>query len=317
MLAALQSGRPTADYTRCGENNVSKCFVPVIAIVCLTVTAVRAQDMPLSQVLLEDEPWELVAEGYQFTEGPAVNAKGEVFFTDVRASRIHKIDLAGKVTLFAKNTARTNGLMFGTDGKLYGCRNGDRQIVAYSADGKYEVVAEDVNSNDIVVGSDGSIYFTDPSNEQVWFISPDRKTKKVVVKGFRPNGVILTADEGTLVVTDSNDALLWTFRVEKNGQLKFKERYYGPLRLLPGRDVPGSDGMTVDKAGRLYVATHAGVQMFDPTGRMGGVIAKPQNKFLSNIVFAGETFDVLYATCTDKVYRRKTKTIGAPFLLKK
>jgi sugar lactone lactonase YvrE len=296
---------------------VSKCFVPFFAIVCLTLSVARAQDMPLSQVLLDDESWELVAEGYEFTEGPAVNAKGEVYFTDVRASKIHKIDLAGKVTLFAENTARTNGLMFGTDGKLYGCRNGDRQIVAYSTDGKFEVVAEDVNSNDIVVGSDGSIYFTDPSNEQVWYVSPDRKTKTVVVKGFRPNGVILTADEGTLVVTDSNNALLWTFRVEKNGQLKFKERYYGPLRLLPGRETPGSDGMTVDKAGRLYVATYAGVQMFDPTGRMGGVIAKPQNKFLSNIVFAGEKFDVLYATCTDKVYRRKTKTIGAPFLLKK
>lgn len=270
-----------------------------------------AQDMPLSQVLIDGEDWELVAEGYRFTEGPAVDADGNVFFTDVPESKIYKIDGEGKVTLFAENTANTNGLMFGPDGRLYGCRNGEDKIVAYDRSGEVATIAEGVKSNDIVVTSDGGIYFTDPPNKQVWYIPPGGKPR-VVADGFQPNGVILWPDEATLVVTDSNADHLWTFRVESDGSLKYKERYYLPLVIPPGKERPGSDGMTVDRAGRLYVATHAGLQMFDPTGRLGGVIAKPQNRFLSNVVFGGPKLDTLYVTCSDKVYRRKTKTAGVP-----
>lgn len=286
-------------------------------LICLCSTQpLLAQDMPITQVVIDNEPWELVAEGYKFTEGPAVDAKGNVFFTDVPESKIFRIDAkTNKVTLFAKDTAKTNGLMFGSDGRLYGCRNGEKKIVAYDADGTVHTIAEDVNSNDIAVASDGGIYFTDPPNRQVWYVSPKGK-KRVVAKGFRPNGVILWPDEGTLVVTDSDAAHLWAFRVEPDGGLSHKDRYYLPLRLIPGQKRPGSDGMTVDDRGRLYVATYAGIQMFDPTGRMGGVILKPQEKFLSNVVFGGPKFQTMYVTCTDKVYRRKVKPTGTPYFLR-
>src|SRR5262245_2524409 len=82
-----------------------------------------AQDMSVTGVLVPSEGWKLVAEGYQFTEGPAVDPQGQVFFTDIPASRIYKISLDDKVSLFADATANTNGLMFGPDGRLYGCRN--------------------------------------------------------------------------------------------------------------------------------------------------------------------------------------------------
>jgi sugar lactone lactonase YvrE len=269
--------------------------------------------MPLGQVLIEREGWQLVAQGYQFTEGPAVDRQGNVFFSDIPANRIHKIDTAGKVTVFAENTAGTNGLMFGPDGGLYACRSGARQIVAYDTStetaGKFRVVAEDLDSNDLAVTSRGGIYVTDPPKKQVWYIDP-KGEKRAVASGLAPNGVILWPDESTLVVTDSNAPHLWAFRVEPDGSLKHGERYYGPLALPPGRDRPGSDGMTVDRDGRLYVCTHAGLQMFDPTGRLGGVIRKPQEKFLSNVVFGGEKLDYLYVTCTDKVYRRKVKPSG-------
>lgn len=287
--------------------SVAKLIVPVL---CLGWGAVAsAQDMPLTQVLLEDEAWELVSEGHRFTEGPAVDKQGNLYFTDVPASKIFRVDSEGEVHVFAEDTGRTNGLMFGPDGRLYGCRMEDRQIVAWK-DGEMQVLAEDVDCNDLVVLSTGEIYFTDPPNRQVWHLAPDG-SKQVVAKGFRPNGVIAWADEGTLVVTDSEQPHLWAFRIEKDGSLKFGERYYGPLVVPPGADRPGSDGMTVDSDGRLYVATLAGLQMFDPTGRLGGVIAKPQNAFLSNAVFGGPQFDTLYVTCTDKVYRRKTKVKGA------
>ena len=285
-------------------------------IIALTLRGgfAAAQDMPLTQVLIDGEDWQLLADGFKFTEGPAADAQGNVCFTDIPNNRIHRIDLEGKVTVFAEQTAKTNGLMFGADGLLYGCRNGEKKIVAYQPNGSFETIVDDVECNDLVVASDGSIWFTDPANRRVWYVSPDHE-KRVVVEGFRPNGVILSAGQGSLVVTDSEQSHLWTFRVELDGSLSHRDRYYMPLQLLPGRDKPGSDGMTVDDRGRLYVATHAGIQMFDPTGRLGGTIAKPQNRFLSNICFGGEGFGYLYATCSDKVYRRKVKPKGTPYFV--
>lgn len=286
----------------------------VLACLVLVMSAVRAgaQDMPITQVLIPGEGWELLAQGYKFTEGPAVDKAGNVFFTDIPESKIYKLDAAGQVTLFVADSAKTNGLMFGPDDLLYGCRNGDKQIVAYKADGSFDVVASDVTSNDIVVSSKGDIYFTDPANRQVWFISADRKTKKIVADGFRPNGIILWPSQSTVVVTDSEQPHLWTYRVEANGDLAFPDKYYLPLQMASGKDRPGSDGMTVDNEGRLYVTTNVGIQMFDPTGRLGGTILKPQNGALSNVVFGGPKFDYLYATCSDKVFRRKVKPIGTP-----
>jgi len=275
-----------------------------------------AQDMPLTQVLLPGEGWKLVGSGYRFTEGPAVDTKGNVFFTDIPNDRIHRIDaVTGKVTVFAEKTARTNGLMLGNDGLLYGCRNGDKQVVAYADDGSHTVIAEDIACNDLVVGSDLRLFVTDPGGGKVWTIDAKRN-KRVVAEGISPNGVILWPGEGTLVVTERNEPHLWTYRVEPDGSLSHRERYYLPLRMLPGRDRPGSDGMTVDTSGRLYVTTSAGVQMFDPTGRMGGVIAKPHRGSLANVVFGGPKRDVMYVTAGDRVYRRKTKVQGAVHFLK-
>ena len=273
------------------------------------VSTALAQDMPLSQVLVDGEGWQLLSEGHAFTEGPAPDKDGNVFFTDIPNNRIHKIDLDGKVSVFAENTAKTNGLMFGPDGRLYGCRNGERKIVAYDAAGKPETIAEDIDSNDLVVGSNGRIFVTDPPNQRVWLVTL-KGEKKVVASGFRPNGIILWADESTLVVTDGDQPHLWAFRVDADGGLSSQERYYHPLVIPPGRDKPGSDGMTIDKDGRVYVATAAGLQMFDPTGRLSGVIHKPQNKALSNACFGGPGLNYLVVTNGDKVFRRKTKTAG-------
>ena len=283
----------------------------LLVFVCLVVPC-AAQDMPLTQVLLPGEGWQLLGEGFKFTEGPAVDADGNVFFTDIPADRIHKIDLQGKITVFATKTAKTNGLMFGPDGRLFGCRNGDKQIVAYKPDGTYDVIAKDVTSNDLVVTSRGEVYFTDPANKRVMYINATGDVVKVA-DGFRPNGIIAWPGEGTIVVTDSDHPHLWTFRVEADGSLKYQERYYQPLQIPFGGERPGSDGMTVDTANRLYVATHAGIQMFDPTGRLGGTILKPQASFLSNVTFGGPGLSYLYATNGDKVYRRKTKVAGAPY----
>ncbi len=291
----------------------------LVAAVLMTLgmtSSLMAQDMPITQVLVDGKGWELVGEGYGFTEGPAVDAAGNVFFTDIPNDRIYKIDLAGNVGVFVENSAKTNGLMFGADGRLYGCRNGEKKIVAYKPDGSFDTLAEDVNSNDLVVTSKGTIYFTDPPGQRVWFID-GKGEKRVVAEGFRPNGVILWPKEETLVVTDGDKPHLWTFRVEADGSLSNQAPYYRPLQIPAGRDKPGSDGMKVDDEYRLYVATAAGIQMFDPTGRLGGTILKPEpKKPLSNLVFGGPKFDILYATCGDKVFRRQVKPISRPYFLR-
>jgi sugar lactone lactonase YvrE len=284
----------------------------IIATLTLIPSVALAQDMSVSDVLIDGEGWRLVGEGYKFTEGPAVDADGHVYFTDIPNNRIYEIELDDKVSLFAENTAGTNGLMFGPDGLLYGCRNGEKKIVTYDDKAQVQTVVEEVNSNDLVVAGDGGIYFTDPPGGRVWYITPKRE-KKVVAEGIRPNGVILWPDQGTLVVTEALEPILWTFRVEPDGKLTNRDRYYGPLQVPPGGGGPGSDGMKVDSIGRLYVATRAGLQMFDPTGRLGGTILKPHPGPLSNVCFGGKNFDTLYVTAGDKVFKRKTQATGVRY----
>lgn len=289
-----------------------------IVLFCGLMTAplcVAAQDMPLTQVLMDGEQWELLASGFKYTEGPAVDRNGNVYFADPPNSQIHRIAPDGKVELFAEGTQQTSGLMVGPDDRLYGCSRGAKQVVAWKTDGSKSVIADVPDCNDLVVASNGSIWLTVPTDEQVRHISSDGR-QRVVADGFRPNGIILWPDESTLVVTDSNQPHLWTFRVEKDGSLSHQERYYMPLQIPGGRDKPGSDGMTVDSEFRLYVATRAGIQMFDPTGRLGGTIARPQRKYLSNICLGGPEFRYLYATSADKVYRRKVKPAGAPYFIR-
>lgn len=281
-------------------------------LVLMAAQVAPAQDLALNGVLIDGQGWELVGDGYKFTEGPAVDPTGQVFFTDIPESKIYKIDLAGKISVFVENSQKTNGLMFGPGGTLYGCQNGARKIVTFDDKGQTQTLADEVDSNDLVVTSNGSVFFTDPKGGRVWYISP-QKEKRVVAEGLKPNGVILSPDQGTLVVTDSQEPTLWTFRVEADGGLTHKEPYYGPLRMVLGQAGTGSDGMTVDTVGRLYVATRAGLQMFDPTGRMGGVILKPANGPLSNVCFGGPKLNVLYVTAGDKVFKRATQATGVVY----
>ena len=173
------------------------------------------------------------------------------------------------------------------------------------------MIAEDIAGNDIMVDAKGGVYVTDMGGRQVWYVAPDG-SKRVVASGFKPNGLTLWPDGGTLVVADWEKPALQTFRVEADGSLKFGDKYYGPVQIPAGQTMPGSDGMTVDDIGRLYVATHAGLQMFDPTGRPCGAIVKPQPKFLSNVKFGGPNFDTVYVTSSDRVYKRKLNTKGTP-----
>ncbi|MAT10176.1 MAG: SMP-30/gluconolactonase/LRE family protein [Pirellulales bacterium] len=273
---------------------------------------VDAQDLPISQIMIDGEGWELLSEGHQFTEGPAVNHKGEVFFTDVPTSEIFKIALDGKVTLFSEQANQTAGLIFGADGKLYGTSIGGKAIVQFDNAGKPTAITEGVNCNDLVVLADGDVFFTDHVDGKIWHVSPDGKLKEVAAGIAFPNGVIAWPDQRQLVVSDMKGASLWNFVIAADGSLKHQQPY-STMQLPVGSTESGADGMTVDSIGRLYVCTTLGVQVFDTQGRLSGILSKPQRAFLSNVTFGGPEMNYLYATSKDKVYRRKLKTTGVRF----
>jgi len=278
--------------------------------------AARAQnlagDMALSLILIDGEDWQLVAEGYQFTDAACADAEGNFYFTDVaKGTNVFKVAADGKVVPFLSDAPKVSGLKFGPDGRLYACQGGLKRLIAFEIpSGRQTVIAEDVEPNDLVVTRKGRIYFTETSKHQVTMIDANG-IKRVVDSGINgPNGLTLSPDQGTLVVSDYRGTNLWAFRIDADGSLSAKEPYMTVRAPLDKPAIASSDGMTTDSAGRYYVTTAVGLQMFDGTGRLGGVIAKPQNKALSNVTFAGPNLQYLYVTCADKIYRRKTKAHG-------
>ncbi len=271
----------------------------------------NAENKSKSKIFESVEPgseWQLVSEGHGFTEGPASNAQGEVFFSDIPKSLIHRISLDGKVSVFAENTGEANGLGFGPDGRLYACANKKKQIVAYTTEGKESVVAEGFGSNDLCLTHEGNIYATNPDEKKVWLVTRTGD-KKVVDEGLTfPNGVRLSPDQTLLYVCDSKARYVYSYTVQADGTLANKQKYF---YLHTDDDaVSGADGMTLDTEGRLYVCTKIGLQVFDQAGRVNCIFPKVQNKSLSNVVFGGKDLNVLYITHGDKVYKRQAKVKG-------
>jgi sugar lactone lactonase YvrE/enterochelin esterase-like enzyme len=260
--------------------------------------------------LLPNEDWQLVSEGHRFTEGPASNSKGEVFFTDIQSSTIHKIDLDGVVSLFAKKTGAANGLMFGPDGRLFACANGKKEIVAYDESAAATTIATNVTSNDLCVRSDGTIYFTSPRTKQIFRIKPGADDAEAVGEVAGCNGILLSPDQSQLYVTNFQGRMVTAFQVAENGDLSNKQAYY--WLHLPYREEKSSlDGMTVDRQGWLYVTSKLGIQVCDQAGRVNFIISMPAGeRHPSNICFGGPEMDVIYATCGTKVFKRKLAMKG-------
>jgi len=264
----------------------------------------------LLDILEPGQDWELVSQGHRFTEGPAVDKDGNVFFTDVPNSRIHRIAPDGAVTLFKEDTGSANGLMFGPDGRLYACQNGRKRIVAYSRDGAESVIAEGVTSNDIVVNRKGEIYFTDPPGRQVWFVDATGDRRVVISQGLEfPNGIALSPDQSLLLVADSRARWVWSYQVQEDGSVANGVPFHR-LETLDDSTSISADGIKTDSEGYLYVTTRLGLQVLDQPGRTVGIIAKPHPGPLSNVVFAGPDLQTLYVTAGDRVYKRRIRRKG-------
>jgi gluconolactonase len=272
---------------------------------------------------------EKLAGGFAFTEGPAADAQGNVFFTDQPNDRILKWDTDGKLSTFMQPCGRSNGLCFDAAGNLWACADEKNELWRISPDKKVTVVVKDYQGkllngpNDVWVRPDQGIYFTDPlykrpywkrgpkeqDVEGVYFLSArrgspdpaDRRLVRVIDDLKQPNGIIGTPDGKTLYVTDIGAGRTYAYDIRPDGAVANKRLF---CKL-------GSDGMTIDNEGNVYL-TGKGVTVFDRTGKQIEHIAVSE-PWTANVCFGGKDGHTLFITASKGLYglRMRVKRVGS------
>ncbi len=268
----------------------------------------------ITKILDPEHDWELVGEGYQRAEGPAVDRDGNLYFCDADASKIYRVGGDGEPTLFRSDTGGARSLMFGADGRLYAAERSRKRVVAYEQDGKTTVLASGIEPIDVAVTSKGAVYFTEPARDGLWRIVANGAKRAVPEELFQaPVGVRLNPDESLLLVSDHVGRSTWSFGIAADGGLTDGEPFYHlelPDQVADGPLRPGADGMAFDDQGYLYIATALGIQICDQAGRVVGIIRHPEGHRARNVVFGGADLHTLYATAGDKVHRRRLRRKG-------
>lgn len=259
--------------------------------------------------------------GFKFTEGPVWQGAEKCFyFSDIPASITRKLARDGTISIVRQPNGKANGMTVDRDGGLLICRHGERRVVKRHRDGREEVVVERIDGkrfnspNDIVVKSDGSVYFTDPPygltaefgelGEQelpycgVFRLGPDRGAAQCLTSEFfRPNGLCFSRDETTLYVNDSEHKLVKAFPVRADGTLGLGRLFARVEGEKPG--VP--DGMKTDRHGHLWVTGPGGLWIFDATGAKLGVVETPE--VVGNFCFGEDDGRTLLIAASTSVYR--------------
>jgi gluconolactonase len=276
---------------------------------------VRAEDVVAPGAKLEK-----LSSGFEFTEGPASNAAGDVFFTDQPNNRILKWSVEGKLSTFLEPCGRSNGLCFDRDGQLWACADEKNELWRIDPQGKATVVLKDFEGkllngpNDLWILPEGGIFFTDPfykrsywkrdkmeqNKEAVYYLSADRKKLSRVVDDLKqPNGIIGTPDGKHLYVADIGAGKTYVYEIQLEGRLANK-RLFCEL---------GSDGMTIDREGNVYL-TGKGVTVFNPSGKQIAHIAVDE-PWTANVCFGGKDMQTLFITASKGLYSIRMQTKGA------
>lgn len=264
---------------------------------------------------------EKLADGFAFTEGPAVDAEGNVFFTDQPNDRIWKWSVEGKLTKFLEPSGRSNGLYFDKKGNLISCADNKNQLWSIDPQGKETVLVTENQGkllngpNDLWIRPDGGIYFTDPlyprsywkdrsndmqqDGQHVYFLAPGSKTLIRVTNDLKqPNGIIGTPDGKTLYVADIGAKKTYSYAIQEDGTLSGKKLFCDM----------GSDGMTIDHEGNVYL-TGKGVTVFDKTGKQIEHIDVPEG-WSANVTFGGKDRHTLFITASTSFYSIKMRVKG-------
>lgn len=271
-----------------------------------------------SPVIADGASLQLVSNQFSFSEGPATDKEGNVFFTDQPNNKIWKYDTEGKLSVFLDNAGRSNGMCFDNNGNLISCADEHNQLWSIDPEGKVTVLVKDYKGkllngpNDVWVTSDGKIYFTDPyyqrdywtrkssdlDGQKVYYLAGINDPKVVVSDMKKPNGIVGTPDGKYLYIADIEGNNTYKYTVEPDGSLSNGKLFVSQ----------GSDGMTLDNEGNLYI-TGNGVTVYNSDGKQIEHI--PVNaKWTGNITFWGKQKNYLFITASQSVYLLKMKVNG-------
>jgi gluconolactonase len=264
---------------------------------------------------------EKLAGGFDFTEGPTCDAEGNLFFTDQPNDRILKWGVEGGLSTFLRPAGRANGMCFDAAGHLIACADEKNELWSIAPDGKVTVLVGEYGGkrlngpNDVWVRPDGALYFTDPFYERTWWthdtmpqdgqhvysLSADRRQLVRVADDLqKPNGIVGTPDGKTLYVADIDAGKTYRYDIAPDGRLAGKTF----------AAEQGSDGMTLDNEGNLYL-TGNGVLVFDKAGRQIDQIPVPDEKWTANVSFGGKDRHTLFITASTGLYAIRMRVKGA------
>jgi len=267
-------------------------------------------------VVATGEAVKKLAGDFQFTEGPAADAQGNVYFSDIPNNRILKWSVEdGKLSTFLENSGGANGLYFDKDGNLLACQGGERRLVSISPKGAVTVLADKYEGkkfnspNDLWIDPKGGVYFSDPrygnregmeqDGEHVYYLTPDRKQViRVISDMVRPNGLIGAPNGRRLYVADNGAGKTYVYTIDKDGTLTDKQ-LFAP---------EGSDGMTIDAQGNVYLTTKV-VAVYNRKGEKVQEIQAPEPP--ANATFGGQDNQTLFITARTALYSIPTRVKGA------
>lgn len=267
-----------------------------------------------ASVVATDAKVEKLAGGFRFTEGPAADARGNIFFSDIPNNRIHKWSLDGKLTTFREDSGGANGLYFDQKGNLLACEGGGRRLVSIDPKGNVTVLADKYDGkpfnslNDLWIDPKGGVYFTDPrygrrdnmqqDGEHVYYLTPDRrKVIRVIDDMVRPNGIIGTRNGEKLYVADHGGKKTFVYKINEDGTLSNK-KLFAP---------EGSDGVTTDNQGNVYLTTKV-VAVYNKKGEKIEEIEVPEQP--ANVTFGGRDKRTLFITARTSLYAVRMSVKG-------
>ncbi len=273
---------------------------------------------------------EFIKDGFEGTEGPIALPDGSAIFTETKANRITRIAPDNTTSTFLENTGGANGLAFAKNGDLYAVQQAaPAKVGIIYPQGKEKALAENFEGapfqrlNDLVLAKNGGIYFTDigtrvtPENPNppastaaVFYITPTGELKRIINDLERPNGVQLSTDEKTLFVANTAGEHILSYKIAADGSISDKKDF-AKLKgwsQTDGAWSSGADGLAVDEKGRLFVASSAGIEVFDDKGKELGIIPIPKKP--QNLAFAGTDKKTLYVVGRGDAYKVHLKTAG-------
>lgn len=283
-------------------------FLLVTGILLCAMTSLKAQERFFDQDSLK-----LVSGAFAFTEGPAVNQKGEVFFTDQPNNKIWKYGTDGRLSLFMDNAGRSNGLYFDHQGNLIACADEHNQLWSISPRKKVKVLMDGFEGrkmngpNDLWIDPRGGIYFTDPfyprdywsrpavselDGAKVYYLAPGKNAKPKVVASdmVKPNGIVGTADGKYIYVADIEGNKTYRYTIAKDGMLIDQKMVISQ----------GADGITLDSRGNIYLSGK-GVFIYSPEGILKGHI-EVNEPWTANLCFGGKNRSDLFITASKSLY---------------